>query len=410
MPPRTTILAIFTTFADLEHDRIKRWIPDPRLQRSMTRSLTQDLTQDRTQDQYGDRFDSIETSEALWVHYWVRQWQKPDAKLPVPQQHLTAYLQESFYWAAQKITQRFPSISQSVADLFQASSFEVPRLLQNYNPDRGSTLKSYATMVLMNIIKDQLRQQKEVDICSEWSLLRKVSKRRIRETLQHFGITDTSATPYYQAWLSFNACYVPASVQGTERMVAPDRDCWQQIADDYQQQVKDPTPVSPKQIEMRLLKLTAWIRAYFYPNVGSLNQTKKGFESGEIQDDLVGDEARSPMDWAIERELAQERSARLNEFRTFLATTLANLDPDAQTLLSLFYQEQLSQQKIADRLSIHQSQISRRMKKIDARLLQAVLDWVQHQTHELPKPSELQPISDQLKACLIAHYQVRSQI
>ncbi len=402
MPPRTTILTIFTTFADLEHDRIKRWIPDSRLQRSMTRCLTQDQSE--------DRFDSIETSEALWVHYWVRQWQKPDAKSPLPQQHLTAYLQESFYWTAQKITQRFPSISQSVADLFQAASFEVPRLLQNYNPDRGSTLKSYATMVLMNIIKDQLRQQREVDICSEWSLLRKVSKRRVRETLQHFGITDALATPYYQAWLSFNTCYVPASVQGTERMATPDRDCWQQIVDHYHQQVKDPMPVSPKQIEMRLLKLTTWIRAYFYPNVGSLNQTKKGFESGEIQDDLVGDEARSPMDWAIEREVEQERSARIHEFRTFLETTLANLDSDAQTLLALFYQEQLSQQKIADRLSIHQSQISRRMKKIEARLLQDVLDWVQHQTHETPKPSELQSISDQLKACLIAHYQGRSSI
>jgi RNA polymerase sigma factor (sigma-70 family) len=411
MPPRTTILAIFSMFADVEHDRIQRWIPDPRLQRSMSRCLAQDLSENGS----GDGLNSIEKSERLWVHYWVRQWQSRAAQplSPIPQQdlsqqHLTAYLQESFYWAAQKITQRFPSISQSVSDLFQAASFEVPRLLQNYKPDRGSALKSYATMVLTNILKDQLRQQREVDICSQWSLLRKVSKRRIRETLQHFGIAEPLTEPYYQAWIGFTTCYVPTNTQGTERMPAPDRDCWQRMADYYNQQMNDPIPTSPQQLEMRLLKLTVWIRAYFYPNVTSLNQTKKGFESGEIQDDLVGDEAVTLLDWAIEQEVEQERLARITEFKNLLQSALAELEPDAQTLLSLFYQDQLSQQKIADRLSIHQSQISRRMKKIEARLLQVMLDWVQTQTHERPNPTELQPISDRLKEWLIAHYQVRS--
>ncbi len=406
MPPRNTILAIFSTFADLENDRIKRWIPDPRLTRNMTRSISQT----------GDH----NAPEQVWVHYWVKQWrsiettqqiiQKQPAHQHLPQQHLNAYLQESFYWTAQKITQRFPTISQSIGDIFQAASFEMPRLLKGYNLDRGSTLKSYATMVLLSIIKDQLRQQREVDICSQWSLLRKVSKRRLRETIEHFGMTGDVAEGYFLAWSCFNQCYVPNQFQGTERMNAPDRDCWQQITDQYNQQQPATPPITPQQIETRLIKLTAWIRAYFYPNVTSLNQTKAGYESGEIQDDLVGDDGGTLLDLAIDQEIEDERQAQMNEFTQLLKNAIAKLDADAQKLLQLFYQEQLSQQKIADRMSINQSQISRRMKKIEAHLLEVMFDWIQRQTHELPKPTELKLISDRLKAWLISYYQVETPV
>ena len=412
MPPRNTLLALFSTFADLQNDRIRCWISDARLQRNMARCLAQTPTEKGSEDRT--------RSEKIWVHYWIRQWRdghsetqaktqvKTQAKTrsSLSQQHLSAYLQESFYWTALKITQRFPGTSQSTADLFQSASLELPRLLQGYNPDFGSSLKSYAAMVLFNNLKDQLRQRREIDICSQWSLLRKVSKRCVRETLLFFGITDRLGDHYFQAWICFITCYIPASAQGTERLAPPDRNSWQRITDEYNQNCPNEPSITPQEIESRLLKLTLWIRSRFYPNVESLNQTKSGYESGEIQDDLVNDEPTTLLDRAIEQEIIQERTAQRLALKGILEQALSQLGSEAQMLLQLFYQEHLSQSTIAQQLGVNQSQISRRLQKVEAQLLQNLLDWIQQQTHESLKPTELKPISDRLKEWLIDRYQV----
>ena len=404
MPPRNTLLALFSTFADLQDDRIRCWISDARLQRNMIRHLAQTPTEKGPEDRT--------RSEKIWVHYWIRQWRDghPEAqsktRSSLSQQHLSAYLQESFYWTAQKITQRFPGTSQSTSDLFQSASLELPRLLQGYNSDLGSSLKSYAAMVLFNNLKDQLRQRREIDICSQWSLLRKVSKRCVRETLLSVGINDRLGNNYFQAWICFNICYIPASAQGTERLAPPDCNGWQRITDEYNQNYQDEPAITPQEIEARLLKLTTWIRSRFYPNVGSLNQTRAGYESGEIQDDLVDDEPVTLLDRAIEQEAIQERTAQHLALKCILEQALSQLDPEAQVLLQLFYQEHLSQSTIAQHLGVNQSQISRRLQKAEAQLLQRLLDWIRQQTHEFLKPAELKPISDRLKEWLIDRYQV----
>jgi len=50
MPPRNTLLALFSTFADLQDDRIRCWISDARLQRNMIRHLAQTPTEKGPED------------------------------------------------------------------------------------------------------------------------------------------------------------------------------------------------------------------------------------------------------------------------------------------------------------------------------------------------------------------------
>jgi hypothetical protein len=73
----------------------------------------------------------------------------------------------------------------------------------------GSSLKSYASLVLANALKDNLRQRQAVDICSDWALLRKWSKKRVIEVLDRVEIAEQDAAQYQLAWFCFKTLYVP---------------------------------------------------------------------------------------------------------------------------------------------------------------------------------------------------------
>jgi hypothetical protein len=171
MRPRDRLIDLFSTFARLEDDRFRQWIGDPRLQRSMERQLT-------------NAVPTTSADERLWGVYWHQQ----HTNHPLAQSHLTAYLQEPCFWVAQEMSHRLQTSQYTLADYFQLTNIEVPRVLKSFSPERSSNLKTYAKMVLTNALKDLLRQRQAADVCSNWSLLRKVSKKRVEEVLSNRGM------------------------------------------------------------------------------------------------------------------------------------------------------------------------------------------------------------------------------
>lgn len=392
MHPRNQILDLFSTFAMLDGDYFRKWIADPRLRRSMESSLESTLESSQ--------------SEKVWSLYWYKKWQSQDSRWA--ESHLTAYLQESCYWTAQTLVQRLKSTQYTVADCFQIANSEVQRVLQHFAPERGNNLKSYASLVLTNILKDTFRQRQAADICSNWALLRKVSKKRVVVVLFHTGVAEPEASQYQLAWRCFQALYVPSDNSGGA-LPNPDARLWHDVALLYNTKRQGQLTIAGSaltsaQIESRLNKLAEWIRAYLYPSVDSLNRSKSGQEVGELQDDLSDPISQDLLDQAIEQEDAEQRSGQTVQIQAVLNQALETLEPELQEILQLFYQQKLSQQELASHLKTSQPTVSRRIKKAEEKLLKAVLDWQQSELNQFPDPNALKSIGVALRSWLITYY------
>ena len=388
MHPRDRLIDLFSTFALLEDDRFRRWIDNPRLRRSMQRQLTNNPAESPTE-------------ERGWAVYWHLAYPKH----PLAQSHLTAYLQEVCFWTAQEMTRRLQSPQYTLADYFQIANSEIPRVFKSFTSGRGSSFKSYAKLVLTNALKDLLRQRKAADVCSDWSLLRKVSKKRIGEVLLHRGVTEPDAAQYQFAWFCFKTLCIPPDSK-SQKLPPPDPSVWKEIAELYnskrQNQLVIPgTTLTAAQIEVRLIKLAQWTRSYLYPSIDSLNRSKPEPGTGEIQDDLTDSTNESLLDAAIEREEIDRRVAQQTDLQTVLTQALASLSPELQEILQLFYRDGLSQTELATRLPLSKATISRRIKEAKELLLAALLTWIESQLNRFPAPNELITISATLEEWLI---------
>jgi RNA polymerase sigma factor (sigma-70 family) len=392
MNSRTSIVDLFSTFAYLEGDNFRRWAVDGRLRRNIERCVVAQPAQ---------------LSEGLWTVYWFERWQSQAA--PLAENHLFAYLQEPCYWVSQQMAQRDRGSQYTLADYFQIANTEIRKVLKSFAVDRGSSLKSYASLVLTNALKDNLRQRQAGDICSDWSLLRKWSKKRVSEVLDRVGVGESEAAQYRLAWFCFKTVCVPNESGGDKSAGNPDPALWQEIANFYnsQRQSQLATPgaaMTATQIEVRLSKLGRWLRDYLYPAIDSINRAKSGEDAGEVQDSLTDDNGGTLLDIAIEREEITQRTAERSQLQTILTQSLQNLSPELQEILHLFYQQGLSQQELASHLKLSQPTVSRRLKKAEETLLNALLNWVESQLGRFPDPDVLKSISTTLREWLVGYY------
>jgi RNA polymerase sigma factor (sigma-70 family) len=189
----------------------------------------------------------------------------------------------------------------------------------------------------------------------------------------------------------------------------PDAETWADIAALYnsqRQQLAVPgVALSGSQIEAQMTKLGQWIRAYLYPAIDSLNRSKPDAGSGEMQDDLTDPASESLLDTAIEQEEIERRTSQQIQLQTALTQALENLSQEFQEVLILFYRDGLSQQEIAVRIDSSQATVSRRLKKAEEHLLNALLAWIESQLHKFPDPNELKIIGTTLKEWLLSHFQ-----
>ncbi|NJR52251.1 MAG: sigma-70 family RNA polymerase sigma factor [Leptolyngbyaceae cyanobacterium CSU_1_3] len=386
MRPRQNVSDIFSTFLQWAGDAFGGWAIDTRLRRSMQSCL------DRVADANVENF---------WALYWHRCWQEgqPSTLKTLAEGHLSAYLQESCYWSAQKTIARLTNSQFSQSDCFQAAIVEVPKILKACNPDQRASLKTYANTAFGNIIRDYLRQRREIDFCNDWGLLLKLSRKRLIESLEHAGMNAETIDSYVAAWTCFTAIYIPTKSPGLRQSSPPDRDTWNTIATLYNR--KNPS-ATPETLERWLIFCAHRSRAYLYPAVTSLNLPKSLEQSGERQDDL-SDPAPDLLTELIAQEEAHDRQTQQDQINTILVESLDRLDPSAQELLSLYYRSGLTQQQIAQRLNIPQYTVSRRLSKARETLLLALTRWSQETLHISPTSNVVKHISTVLEEWLERH-------
>ncbi|MEA5463438.1 sigma-70 family RNA polymerase sigma factor [Leptothoe sp. PORK10 BA2] len=394
---------MFSTFATFADDRFKAWQSDPKLARSMQNQLKQS--------------SQLIYSEKFWALYWYRQRHAH----PYAVHHLWAYLQEPCYWASHGVTQSFNVVQCSLSDGFHSAIANIDRILNGYNPDHGSTLRAYAHKAFGNCIRDYLRQQNEINISSDWGILRRISQTQLTQAIQAAGFVQIES--YILLWQCFKNVCVPDPNRSARGLPPPSTEQLEAIAKRYHHSHSlspagvstpqdnrtmdshnmGPQVVDTQQLSMELSNLAALARAYLTPSVTSLNQPQYDDQPGEEQLDALTSTS-NPMSELVASEEYDQQQERLQQINQVLQAAIADLDRPSHTLLSLYYQDSLTQTQIAQQQNTQQYQVSRQLRRIRQQLLLKVVTWGQETLHISPESSILASVSEVIHEWLQHHY------
>ncbi|MHC5737985.1 sigma-70 family RNA polymerase sigma factor [Nostoc sp.] len=363
MQPRQSIIEIFSTFVQFAGDRFSSWAIESSLRRSIQSCLNH---------------TPQETSEYFWTLYWYKFWQLPETE-SLARQHLMAYLQEPCYWVSQKTVASFASTQYKLSDCFQIAIAQVDKVLKGFNPNQGFTLKSYANAIFSSAIRETLRQKREVDICTDWGLLRKITKKLLVESLQNAGLSPENINAYILAWNCFTTLYLPTKTGASRQLSRPDDKIWEAIAKAYNSQSSQ--QVNAQILEKWLVNAAKCVRKYCYPTPESLNTPKGGDDSWEWLDNLTGSQQESLINEIVAQEEEQTRISQQTEIKKVLVVAIAQLEPQLQEIVQLYYGQELTQDKIAKQLQMQQYTVSRRLKKAQEVLLRSLANWSQDNLH-----------------------------
>jgi RNA polymerase sigma factor (sigma-70 family) len=381
MTSRQDPVNIFSSFLVFKDNRSVGWAIDPKLRRSMLNAPPQQA----------------------WENYWYSRYLEQLS--PLPAQHLCAYLQSVCYAAAKRIASSFASNTHSLEDLFQAAMLQTERILQNFDPELGYPLKHYASSVFESAIRQTLREQREVAICTDCSLLRATSQKRLRDALSRRGLSQEKQSLYVRAWQSFKLVYVPEHSGGTRALNWPNPATWAEILNEfnhdlpsYQQQD------SPGILETWLKEIALTLREYLCPTVTSLNQTLSGFETGELLDGLVDDAYQCGLDALVQNEDAQAQLLLRTQMDSVLLAALSNLEPKLQTLLQYVYADGYTQTHVGKLFGERQYTICRWLDRLHKSLLSSLALWSQEELHISLSLSVLETMGTILKEWLKNHF------
>jgi RNA polymerase sigma factor (sigma-70 family) len=373
MYTRRDIAEVFSTFAQFEANRFTRWVSDGKLRRSIQ------LCQEKCSE--------TQASDEFWALFWYKQWLLNHDRLTTL--HLSAYLQEACYWAAENTNKRFSSPQYSVVDYFQMAIAEVSKVLVGFKPEKSSSLKAYGMMAFSSLLKAILRQRHDADICGNWSLLRKVGRRRMVQALQYAGLSPEAIARYQLGWKCFKELYTHTKVGGTQQLPEPDKKLWEAIANLYNTerhgQLASPgSEIDGGTAEKWLRETAISIRAYLYPAIKSLDEPKPGYESNQdwdLPEDLRSESMLSEM---LAEEDRRERKSQISQMHDVLVAVLGELPAELQQILQMYYKQGLTQQEIAKKLEEHQVKISRRLNKARELLLEELVKWSQKEWGKNP--------------------------
>ncbi|MEL7357250.1 MAG: sigma-70 family RNA polymerase sigma factor [Cyanobacteria bacterium J06560_6] len=403
MRARSNVVEHFSSFLQFEADRASGWVNDRRLQKNMQRCCEQTAI-------------NVEP-EKYWALHWHKLWESvpPSEKATnnssiqaqFAQSHLLAYLQEPCYWVAYKASTRFASTQHGISDCFQIAIAQLDKVLKGFNSDQGFDLKNYASTTFRSFIRDYLRQRREVDICTDWSLLRKVSQKRLTAALSRQGMTAKGIEPYVLAWQTYQLVYAPTKQAGSRQLSAPDEATWEAIAQQYNRDhhtLSNTDTITAKTVETWMNAAAKSVRSFLYPSAVSINATRPGQDAGEFVDSLTDDDQDSPMGALIAEEAHTLRAQQQTQLTDVLANAVTQLDAENQQLLQLYYGDTLKQKEIAAQLNIKQYAISRKLSRIKKTLLQALATWSQETLHIAPSLDLLNQSSAALEAWLTSQY------
>jgi RNA polymerase sigma factor (sigma-70 family) len=373
--PRKTIVEMFSMFLQFESARLSHWISDSQLRRSIQAGM----------QEASDGLDS----DDFWALRWHRLWAEQSHCLA--ERHLFAYLQEPSYWAAEQIIKKYSNPQYGLVDCFQLANLHMSTVLKSYQAGQGYRFKSFAGVVFLNCLRDELRRRHQADLSSPWGFLRKIAKKRLVEALTTQGLAAETIQQYVWVWVYFKACYIPQPQGGTQKLPEPDDQFWERVASQYNREQKAlGKPITGLLVKQWLQQIEQITRRYLYPAIASL--TRATDADTDIELDLPTFQL-APLDQQIAAEEAAIRQQHYAELQTVLRLALQELESDCQEVLRLYYREGLKQKDIEAKTGMDQVKVSRRLKKARRSLLEALMQWSQTEVNIITNPNQVEDSS-----------------
>lgn len=367
MRKRQTIIEMFAQFLDLKdsNGNFTDWIFDGELKRNMKNQV--DL--------------SLAASERAWVQYWLKAAEQ-DPPIPLSGGHLSAYLQESSFWATKTVYPKFATPDLTFVDCFQIAGEVVTKnavkILKGYDPDKSSA-KTWGQMRIQSRLKECLLKKRRIDGETDWKLLRDNKPNKFIAILKPLIHNDLELLAYHLAVECFQKYYPPKLINTNNKLPEPTPEQWQMMVQHYNKLglsrgLED--KVTEAEIQNLLEICVNALRAKFkLPKTSSI-------ENADIPELL--------MDNSVEDEEDQEAQQQV---KSVLSSAFASLPQDNQILLMLEYGLELGQTKIADIFGIQQYQVSRKVKKSCEPLLEKLVRWSSQESGCLPSLQENKNLS-----------------
>ena len=257
-----------------------------------------------------------------------------------------------------------------------------------------------------------MKSRSEIDICTNWRLLKKVTQKRLIESLKNAGQSAEAIERCVLAWKCYQELCAPSQPSGTRKLQKPSEATWQSIAQLYNTlrltQLTTPgAELNPESLEKWLTNCAKAVRTYLYPNMTSLN-AKIGEDDGELQDILPQLKQESYISEIIAAEEQLDRQSQQAQIGDVLVKALKELDEEALKIIQIYYTQGLTQQQIAKELGVKQYTVSRRLTKAKDTLLLKLATWSQESMHISLNPSVLNYVNTVLEEWLQAHYSLNS--
>lgn len=372
---RKTIVEMFSTFLQFDSEHLSQWISDSRLRRSI-----QACVQKTSVDVDSDDF---------WALRWHQLW--TEQTYPLADQHLFAYLQEPSYWAAKQIIKKYTNPQYGLVDCFQLANLHTNKVLEDYQSDKGYRFKSFAGVVFLNCLREELRRRHQADLSTQWGFLRKISKKRLTEALTTQGLAVETIQQYVWVWLYFKECYVPQPQGATQKLPEPDDQLWETVASKYNREQKTlGKPITAILVKQWLQQMEQIARRYLYPAIASLTRTNDTDTDTDLD---LSDVHLSPLEQQIAEEEIATQQQRCAELQSVLRRAIQQLDTDCQEVLWLYYREDFTQKQIEAKTGMKQVTVSRRLDKARRSLLNALIEWGQIQVNTIDNSNQLRDSS-----------------
>lgn len=276
----------------------------------------------------------------------------------LPKLHISAYLDDTCYWLGVKTHQKVRNYDYTWLDCFQIARIIVNQsdsLVNTYQSERSS-FKTYAKLKLETHLLEVLHFNHEIEKYSPLGLLRKISKKKLQESLLNQGILPENFNKYLLALNILKLFYQPQKANGSKSLSWLKENELIFLVKKYNQK-SNQSPIKPKDLESILLFCVDAIRSYAKPKFTSVEELTQ-----DLPDELIADDL-----WETESNLSQWQ-----EIKSILITEYSQFKEDVKMIFDLIFGLNYSQTDVAKFLDYKPYKVSRLVSRHKEKLLQQV--------------------------------------
>ncbi|NEO57980.1 MAG: sigma-70 family RNA polymerase sigma factor [Okeania sp. SIO3B5] len=354
-------------------------------------------------------FDGIfqsypEVNEEYCAKFFVKEVQTKN-KNKLEKEHLSAYLEESCYWlATQELNQQLAPIKWQELDCFQEArkiAAEPSKIFAKYNFTDTSVI-TWAKRQIKHQVRQIAYVGKEFCKYATWSAPKYLSEKMLIEALQTKSNINTKKEidSCTLAFKSYKAVYrsKPEKIGG--KLAEPSKKQWEDIKNYYNKLCSRYNNKLSSDNSEPLEEITDFQQ--IKDTIIACEKVARGYcctleyvEKNSTLEKMIS--VNYPPQETESEEQKQIISVCLSEF--------SKLTPECQKLMQLYYGLNISQTEMSEIFGMHQSQICRKIKEREKKLLIALEKWCQANLEITPNEGIIEERRQFLKDWLKYYFQ-----